>query len=51
MKAYRVVHIHHHILNFEEGFARRPGALLVARLREGGLWAELVAGPPYRVAG
>lgn len=37
-------------VDLEEGFARRPGALLVARLRESGLWAELVEGVPYRVA-
>ncbi|RIH84948.1 hypothetical protein Mrose_02416 [Calidithermus roseus] len=38
------------LTDLEEGFARKPGALLVARLREGGLWAELVEGAPYRVA-
>lgn len=38
------------LTDLEEGFARRPGALLVARLREGGLWAELVEGAQYRVA-
>lgn len=38
------------LTDLEEGFARKPGALLVARLREGGLWALLVEGPQYRVA-
>ena len=37
-------------MDLEEGFARKPGGLLVARLRESGLWAELVEGAPYRVA-
>jgi hypothetical protein len=32
-----------------EGFARKPGALLTARLKEGGLWDLLRSTPAYRV--
>jgi hypothetical protein len=32
-----------------EGFARKPGALLTARLKEGGLWDLLRGTPAYRV--
>lgn len=34
----------------QEGFAKKPGALLIARLRESGLRALLLEGPQYRVA-
>jgi hypothetical protein len=32
-----------------EGFARKPGALLTSRLKEGGLWDLLRSTPAYRV--
>jgi DNA-binding transcriptional ArsR family regulator len=34
-----------------EGFARRPGALFVSRLKAAGWWDEVMRGPPTRVAG
>ncbi len=38
------------LVDREEGFARRAGALLTARLRASGLLAQLLHAPPYRVA-
>ena len=38
------------LTDLQEGFAKKPGALLIARLRESGLWALLLEGPQYRVA-
>lgn len=38
------------LVDLQEGFAKKPGALLIARLRQAGLWAELMEGPMYRVA-
>ena len=38
------------LVDREEGFARRAGALLVSRLRASGLYASLMGVPPYRVA-
>jgi hypothetical protein len=38
------------LVDREEGFARRAGALLTARLRASGLLVQLLAAPPYRVA-
>ena len=38
------------LVDREEGFARRAGALLTARLRASGLLARLLDAPPYRVA-
>ncbi|WP_027878179.1 hypothetical protein [Meiothermus cerbereus] len=38
------------LTDLQEGFAKKPGALLIARLRESGLWALLLEGPVYRVA-
>ncbi len=34
-----------------EGFARRPGALFVSRLKRAGWWSEVMNGPPTRVGG
>jgi hypothetical protein len=34
-----------------EGFARRPGALFVSRLKAAAWWDEVMRGPPTRVAG
>lgn len=38
------------LTDLQEGFAKKPGALLIARLRESGLWALLMEGAQYRVA-
>ena len=38
------------LVDREEGFARRAGALLTARLRASGLLTRLLDAPPYRVA-
>ena len=38
------------LVDLQEGFARRAGALLISRLRASGLWARLMEGPMYRVA-
>ena len=38
------------LTDLQEGFAKKPGALLIARLRESGLRALLLEGPQYRVA-
>ena len=38
------------LVDREEGFARRAGALLTARLRASGLLVQLLDAPPYRVA-
>jgi hypothetical protein len=34
-----------------EGFARKPGALLVSRLKRASWWSEVMNGPPTRVGG
>jgi len=36
-------------VDYQEGFARSAGALLVSRLKESGLWRELREVPPYSV--
>jgi len=38
------------LVDREEGFARRAGALLTSRLRASGLLTRLLDAPPYRVA-
>jgi hypothetical protein len=34
-----------------EGFARKPGAVFVSRLKRAPWWSEVMRGPPVRVSG